>query len=148
MTHAAAHTDDELAVIEPPEARVTIAGVDLAVTPLTIGQLPAITRLMRPVLADMQQTLERLLSGDLNAGLALIDSHGEAILQAVAVATRRDLDWVEALPVDQALRLIGAVVEVNSDFFQRAVLPVLASLGRSTEAAMGAETAGPTSSTP
>lgn len=98
-----------------PEA-LHIAGERVELTPLRIGELPAFTRAIRPF-------AERL-AGEMDWP-ALIADHGEAVLQALAIATRRPREWVDGLPVDEAVTLASAVFEANADFFIRAVAPAI-----------------------
>ena len=49
--------------------------------------------------------------------LALLAEHGEAAIAAIAIATRRPVDWVAGLDLDEAVRLAEAVFGVNADFY-------------------------------
>ena len=45
--------------------------------------------------------------------------------ELVAIASRRPFDWLASLDLDDAVRLIEAVFEVNADFFIQRVWPSL-----------------------
>jgi hypothetical protein len=109
----------------PPVPQVvTVAGVAVELTPIRLGELPRILAAVRPIAAD--------LSADLSAQpdwLALLARHGEAVLELLTLATRRDRAWIEALALDEAVTLAAAVFEVNADFFVRRVAPSIASAG-------------------
>lgn len=59
--------------------------------------------------------------------LALLTEHGDAILDALAIAARRPREWVEALSLDNAVQLATALFEVNVDFFVQRVVPAIQS---------------------
>lgn len=106
---------DDLNALVPPSASLTVGGETLAVSPLRIGELPAFTRAIAPAVAEFRR--------DSIDWLALFGLHGEAILTALAVATRKPRAWIESLAADEAILLAATVIEVNSDFFARRVLP-------------------------
>lgn len=114
---------DDLENVLPAEWQVvTVGGELIEVTPLTIGQLPAFTRALRPCLAQFDG------AGDGGVDIAaLLAEHGEHIIEAVAVAVRRPREWVSALPADEFIALAEKIMEVNADFFLRRVLPALTS---------------------
>lgn len=106
---------DDLNALVPPAVTLTVGGESIAITPLRIGELPAFTRAIAPAAAEFRR--EGL------DWLALFGLHGEAILTALAVATRKPREWIEGLAADEAILLAATVIEVNSDFFARRVLP-------------------------
>lgn len=105
---------DDFAALPPVPESIVIAGENLDLSPLRIGELPAFTRAIRPFAEQ--------LAGEVD-WTSLIADHGEAVLQALAVAARRPYSWVEGLAIDDAIRLADALLEVNADFFVRAVTP-------------------------
>lgn len=123
----------DLDVMVPQPQVVEIAGQCLDVTPLVIGELPAILKAVRPFAAH--------LAGEPD-WLALITEHGDALLTALALGSRRPRDWVDALPIDDALILAAAVFEANADFFVRRVAPRIGALAQS----LSTRLAGPTPS--
>lgn len=106
---------DDLNVLVPPSVTLTVGGESVAITPLRIGELPAFTRAIAPAVAEFRR--------DGIDWLALFGLHGEAMLTALAVATRKPREWIEGLAADEAILLAAKVIEVNSDFFARRVLP-------------------------
>ncbi|MCQ9378800.1 DUF6631 family protein [Methyloversatilis sp. XJ19-49] len=112
-----------LEAIEPSDIRTvpTSAG-DITVEPLRIGQLPAFARAIRQcgglLLAVADGT-------DPDSMLFHIAEHGDAIIEACAVATRQDAKSIAALPPDEFIAVIAAVIGVNRDFFARRMNPEL-----------------------
>ena len=76
--------------------------------------MPAFARAVQPIAAS------RSASPD---WMALLAEHGEAVIAAIAIATRRPVEWVSGLDLDEAVRLAEAVFGVNADFFIRRLLP-------------------------
>lgn len=111
-------TGDPFAALPPVPASLVIGGERLALTPLKIGEVPAFARAVHPLVSTISASLSA--SPD---WLALLADHGEAVIEAVAIASRRPNEWVTGLELDDAVRLSEAVFEVNADFFIRRVLP-------------------------
>lgn len=111
-------TGDPFAALPPVPASLVIGGERLTLTPLKIGEVPAFARAVQPLVSSISASLSA--SPD---WLALLADHGEAVIEAVAIASRRPNEWVTGLELDDAVRLSEAVFEVNADFFIRRVLP-------------------------
>ncbi len=94
-------------------------GSTLEIRPLKVRQIQPFARAVSAVLPAVQ-----VVGGKLDL-LPLVTEHGNDLAQAVAVAVERPLDWVGALDADTFVRLAGAVVEVNADFFVRRLMPAV-----------------------
>jgi len=93
---------------------VEIAGERIDLSPLKVGEVPAFARAVQPIAASLSASPD---------WLALLAEHGEAAITAIAVATRRPVEWVAGLDLDEAVRLAEAIFGVNADFFIRRLLP-------------------------
>jgi hypothetical protein len=102
------------AALPPVPALVEIAGEHIELTPLKVGEVPAFARAVQPIAASLSASPD---------WLAILAEHGEAVIAAIAIATRRPIDWVAGLDLDEAVRMAEAVFEVNADFFIRRLLP-------------------------
>jgi len=111
--------------LPPLPVSLVVAGETLELTPLKVGELPAFTRAIRPFAAQLAAAPD---------WLGLLAEHGEAVLAALAVASRRPRSWVDGLEVDEAIRLAEGLLEVNADFFVRRVSPEIARVAASLEA--------------
>ena len=109
-------TSEPFAALPPVPVVLVIGGERLELTPLKVGELPAFARAVQPVAASLSASPD---------WLALLAEHGEAVIEAVAIASRRPAEWVAGLGLDEAVRLAEAVFEVNADFFIQRVLPSL-----------------------
>lgn len=124
---------DTFAALPPVPVTLVIGGERLELTPLKVGDVPAFARAVQPVAAN--------LSASPN-WLALLAEHGEAVIDAVAIASRRPPEWVTNLALDDAVRLAEAVFEVNADFFIQRVLPSLTEAATRVSQILGARIPG------
>lgn len=112
-------TTSDLDVLVPPAQSLEIAGQPLTISPLVIGELPAMLKAVRPFAEQ--------LTGEPD-WLVLLGEHGDALLAALAIASRQPRDRVDALALDDAILLATTVFEVNADFFVRRVAPKIGAL--------------------
>jgi hypothetical protein len=105
------------AALPPVPATIVIGGETLDLTPIRLGELPAFARAVQPVANHLSASPD---------WLALVSEHGEAVIDAVAIAVRRPREWVAGLDLDEAVQLASAVFEVNADFFMRRLAPAIA----------------------
>lgn len=100
----------------PAPVMLEVGGESLEITPIRVGEVPALIKAVRP------------FAGQLSADpdwLALLAEHGESLLGALALAARRERAWVERLSLDDAVRLAAALFEVNADFFVQRLAPAV-----------------------
>ena len=102
------------AALPPVPVSVEIAGERIELTPLKVGEVPAFARAVQPIAASLSASPD---------WLAILAEHGETVIAALAIATRRPVDWVAGLELDDAVHLAEAVFGVNADFFVRRLLP-------------------------
>ena len=112
---------DDLGIIDPPSITVMFKGRPREIRPLTVGQLPAMMRALRDV--EMPSTLDA--HGLASQLPALIADNGEAIIQAAVIASGEARAGVESAALDEFVTLVAAIIEINSDFFVRTLLPVM-----------------------
>lgn len=124
-------THSDLDVLVPQTQVLELVGQRLTISPLVVGELPAMLKAVRPFAAQ--------LTGELD-WLALLCDHGDALLAALALASRQPRDWVDALALDEAITLAAAVFEVNADFFVRRVAPKVDDLAQSLNGRLAGST--------
>lgn len=124
---------DTFEVLPPVPVTLVIGGERLDLTPLRVGDVPAFARAVQPVAASLSASPD---------WLALLALHGEAVIDAVAIASRRPSEWVTSLALDDAVRLAEAVFEVNADFFIQRVLPSLTEAATRVSQTLGARIPG------
>lgn len=124
---------DTFAALPPVPVTLVIGGERLELTPLKVGDVPAFARAVQPVAASLSASPD---------WLALLAEHGEAVIDAVAIASRRPPEWVTNLALDDAVRLAEAVFEVNADFFIQRVLPSLTEAATRVSQTLGVQIPG------
>jgi hypothetical protein len=127
----------DLDTIDPGFVEVALTGrAAVQIRPITVGQLPRFLRVVKPLVGAVAgggSPLSTSGHGPDTLEVNLLDlyvEHGERLNEAVSVATGLPQDEIDALPVDDALRLAMAVWEVNRDFFGQRVAPLLAQMMR------------------
>jgi hypothetical protein len=106
-------TGGGLGAFVPETIRVDLRDRVVDIKPLTVGQLPAFSRAVTPI-------LPALLSGQIMPALM---AEPEALVSAVAVSTGLDPSDLRAMDPVDFVALAQAVIEVNVDFFARRLLP-------------------------
>ena len=134
-------TGETFAALPPVPVTLVIGGEPLELTPIRVGELPAFAKAVQPAVATL--SVSQSASPD---WLALLADHGEAVIEAVAIASRRPAEWVAGLGLDEAVRLAEAVFEVNADFFIQRVLPSLTEAATRISQTLGARIPGATQS--
>jgi len=98
-------------------ARIELSdGSALEIGPVRLGQVPRLVAVVRPLVDEI---------GAEPDWLALLLKHGDAVLDLLAICTRRKREWVDELALDDAVKLCALVFEVNVDFFVAQVAPAL-----------------------
>jgi hypothetical protein len=110
------HTSTDFQTFPPAPRVVTVAGTALELTPIRLGELPRLLAAVRPLAADLSAEPD---------WLDLLARHGEAVLELLAITTRRERAWINDLSLEDAVQLAAAVFEVNADFFVGRVVPAI-----------------------
>lgn len=124
-------TDNSFTAL-PPVAKVIVIGDEtLDIAPIRVGDIPALSRAIQPLASHLSASPD---------WLALIAEHGDAIIDALAIATHRSREWIAALELDDAIKLASIVFEVNADFFIQRLLPSVTEAAARLEARMPGRT--------
>ena len=107
----------ELEQLFPVPVEVRVGGELLALTPIRLGEVPSLARVLAPLAGQIGR--------EDTDWLELLAQHGGSVLTALSIASRKPREWIDPLPVDDAIRLAAALLEVNADFFVRRVVPAL-----------------------
>lgn len=105
-----------LDVFVPRAVEVIAGGRAFQIAPLSIGKLH------RAYQALGHQAFSALTSGDIPGAVVV---HYPLVMAGMAVALDVEPAFFDALPADEAMALVYAVVEVNADFFARRLLPMM-----------------------
>lgn len=106
----------------PKTVEVTIKGETLVVKPFKFAQLPKVFKYVQPIieLLNKSQGLSRpaLIA-------AVIAEYGDNVNEIIKLTTGKDQAWIEELESDEGVQVLGAVLEVNFDFFIKKVMPAI-----------------------
>ena len=111
--------DADVEILAPHSVTVQVGNAPLILTPLVLGELPAMLKAVQPFAQQLQGEPD---------WLTLLCQHSDALLQALSMDSRRPREWIDALSIDDALTLAAAVFEVNADFFIQRLVPTLQAL--------------------
>lgn len=145
---------DSLAKVVADPVRIDIAGGREEIKPIKTRELPKLFKVVKPVLSDLQELFKRLPSGSDEISKKFImaylmegsDQLVECLIQATAIAARKERDWVDDLDLDELVLLMGKLIEVNGDFLAHRVLPQFATTVEAvTEVFLGPEQSTPSS---
>ncbi len=107
------------------------------VLPIEVGQIPAVIRKARPVIAsilDLENLPEDGNDGAMvDLALDMIEQHGDAVFESIALLIGREASEVKKLNIGQFVVLAKSVFEVNRDFFRDHLAPLLARVRGSAE---------------
>ena len=120
-------TPETLETFFPVAEMVTIAGVEVAIPPLRMRQIPAFQ-------AATTDILPMVVVGDY---LGVVSQHSAAVIDAIAIATGLERDWMRELTRDEMMRLTAAVFEAHIGFFDQCLFPLQAELAGRMQALMG-----------
>jgi hypothetical protein len=109
-------------VIESPTVTVGYRDTQLIIAPLKVGQIPKFLRAVRPLLDDINPDVSATAESEF---LSMIADHGERLIEAASIATGQSIEWLSEGDADEFGVLVKAIIEVNSDFFTRKVVPLL-----------------------
>lgn len=130
--------NDDCDFIEPSKTTVTFDGTSFEITALRIGQIPAFTKAAKPLIDRLNVMA---LTTDPATLAGLIADHGDALIEAVAIAARAPREKVEQAMPDEFLTAVLTVLKVNKDFFIQRLTPAITQLVQTIGA-------GPTQSKP
>lgn len=111
-------TEETFEALPPTPQKLVVGGQTLEIVPLKVGELPGFARAIRPMADQL-----------INQGpkepdwLQLLCDHGDALVQALSIATRMPVPWVRDLAPDDAIDVAEAVFAANADFFIQRVVP-------------------------
>lgn len=126
MENNVSHSD--LADLIPPVIEVSVAGEVIAVTPIKVRELMAFSQAIAPLLQALGGGAGQNWA-DLNISTLLMN-HTDAVIRAVAIGIRREVEFINNLDIDELIKLGNAVVEVNVDFYPEGAAGDQAGVGR------------------
>ncbi len=104
---------------------LTVGENEITIKPLKIGQLAKFAKAIKPVMGKISG-IEFTQDQIANLIVDLMIDHSDNLLEMISIATKLTKEQVEDLDPDVFLEIVAAIIEVNSDFFIRKVLPMIA----------------------
>lgn len=127
-----------------PRARsIEVAGQAIVVKAAGLVQLAQMFQLLKSLLDELGKVTPDTDIDSLLSNWVRDPAEAQALIEAAAIGVHRPVAWLADMGGDEQLQVIVAVLEVNSDFFGRSLLP---SLRASVETWMGRLLDGLTSS--
>lgn len=123
-----------LEVWTPEPRKVAAGGIEVAVRPLPLGRLAPFYRAVRPIAP--------LLAG--GAYTLAIEADTPSVRAVIVAGAEVAPEWVDGLMLDEAIRLLQAVVAVNADFFRGRAAAALADAQAEMRRLFGDLTGAPT----
>ncbi|MDH5832172.1 hypothetical protein QFW80_16765 [Luteimonas sp. M1R5S18] len=139
---------DDLEVLDPAPVEVVYRGERLEIRPLTLGAMREFSGLVKPLMAEFvgDRNPSWLVSDDAML-IEVLETHGEALFRAAAIATGRPVEFISGgESITDMVTLATAIVRVNRDFFWRAMVSLVPKVPLPEQAANQASGGGVTSS--
>lgn len=113
----------DLNIIEPPKKIVPLAGREIEVRPITVGQIPRVIECLEGVELSADD------EGNFDV-VKLLEEHTDKVIDVAVVLSGIDRRTLEQVPLDEFAIFVGAWLELNADFFARRVLPAFLPVAR------------------
>lgn len=126
---------DELELLFSQDHTIDIDGVAIDVGPVRLGELARLGKLFKGAAIEVEGTPTEIATKLLTSGEA------DRIIAALSVAARQDMDFIEALELDDAARLLAAVIESNADMIKKKLMPAISRLTAALSAGANASPA-------
>jgi hypothetical protein len=118
-------------VIAPEPTAANFNGKAIEIRPLKVGQLPGFARAIKPIGGAIEAMATGRAALDFAGILAIVADHGEAVVDAVSIATGVPKAELNDATPDQLIELVVVVLKVNADFFKGRLTPaILAAVNR------------------
>jgi hypothetical protein len=124
------HQEKQLEQIAGVERSVTLRGHEIRVREVRMKELRAFAQACSPFLKAFDESgeLAQRKEGEPVDDFALfrvLADHSEAFMKAAALVSNANVEFFEKLRPDEFFEVAALVVEVNGDFFVRALAPAL-----------------------
>lgn len=104
-----------------------IDALTFTIAPVRMAEAAKLIRAIEPALSELYMLVQAQAMVP-DRLLGLVASFGEEMLDAVAIMARAERSVIDALLPDQFMALAALCIEVNQDFFKKALPSILAQL--------------------
>lgn len=119
--------DTGLGPLAPVTETITVGGRELTIRPAGLVELAKMAQALGPVMRAIEAAPEGEAIGSTLLPALMDPDNAQGLLTAAAVGASQPLEWVGQLPGDEQFQLVVKVIEVNLDFFDRRLRPVVTS---------------------
>lgn len=116
---------DQIQILFPEGKEIILKESVFIIKPFTFGQLPkvikAITKASK-TFEEIKMTQNTINPAD---ALSILSESGDELVELLADILKVEKSFIEDLEMDEAVELITAFFEVNTDFFTKRVVPLL-----------------------
>lgn len=113
----------DLDIIFPNGMELELGGQKITVKKFKFGQLPKVMKAIKTIAEPVITTIAQGGQPDLAAFMEIGADVSGDLMQLMADSIGKPLSFIEDLDPDEGIKLIGAFLEVNADFFIKRVLP-------------------------
>lgn len=110
-------------ILFPESLEIEIQGKEYKIEPFKLGQIIEASKLISGI-AEILLTINPK-KVDSKVITEMLSKGGDSVLKFLSFAFKEKKEWAENLNLDDAIRAIAIVIQVNYDFFDRNVAPVL-----------------------
>ncbi len=122
--------EKEVSLLFPEGKQVTVKGQTYTLKPFTFGKFPKVLKLFQGL--QFLDDNKKLNIED------LVMANGDKMVELAALALDEPLTFFDDVPMDEAIDIIKAVVEVNGDFFVKRLLPKVTGVTSALSQSLGA----------
>lgn len=110
-------------IIEIPKLTISTRAGDVVIEPMRMGKLKAFSDAIQPVFGEIASMVgDDAKQQDIPS---LIARHYDDLVALVCVACPVQRAHIDDMHLDDFVSLVGAVIEVNADFFTKSLLPTM-----------------------
>lgn len=114
---------NQLEILFPTGKEVTIRNAVYCIKPFKLGQIPKVLKAINPIVGVFAGLAQKN-TNMLEVITSILAEGGDNILDLIVLATNSPAEFVKnEMELDEGIELLTAVIEVNSDFFIKKVLP-------------------------
>lgn len=116
---------EQLEVLFPSGKEITLTGKQFTITPFKFGQLPKVIKAITKAATNYEALKIEGTKIKPEVALTILSESGEDLIVLLSDILQVERTFIENLDPDEAVNLIIAFFEVNSDFFTKRVVPLI-----------------------
>lgn len=116
---------DQIQILFPEGKEIILKESVFIIKPFTFGQLPKVIKAITKASKTFEEI--KMTQNSINPAdaLSILSESGDELVELLADILKVEKSFIEDLEMDEAVELITAFFEVNTDFFTKRVVPLL-----------------------